>query len=209
MANQLEMAVVQAVLTLQRLGWSQRQIAEKMGIHRETVARYVHSPPGEAKPATNPISGCDGVGVAAENPIPGPESLCEPFRAVIEAKIQQGLTGQKIYQDLVEGHRFPARYSSVRRFLQRLGQGQSLPFRRLEVLPGEQAQVDFGTGAPILRPDGKRRRPYVFRVVLSFSPKAYSEVIYHQTTENRVSNKYHARNSRNRFVRRRFWPLPT
>ncbi|HNS22761.1 MAG TPA: helix-turn-helix domain-containing protein, partial [Sedimentisphaerales bacterium] len=70
MANQLKMAVVQAILTLRRLGWSQRQIAEKLGIHRETVARYVHAPPGEAKPATNPI--------------PGPESLCEPFRAVIE-----------------------------------------------------------------------------------------------------------------------------
>ncbi len=44
--------------------------------------------------------------------------------------------------------------------------------------------MDFGTGAPILRPDGKHRRPYVFRVVLSFSRKAYSEVVYHQTTED-------------------------
>jgi hypothetical protein len=54
-----------------------------------------------------------------------------------------------------------------------------IPFRRLEVLPGEQAQVDFGTGAAVLRPEGKRRRPHVFRVVLSFSRKAYSEVVYH------------------------------
>jgi transposase len=204
MANQLKMAVVQAILTLVRLGWSQRQIAKKLGIRRETVARYVHSPPGEAKPATNPIpgsepvpegglgakpasnpiSGSDGAGVAAENPISGPESLCEPFRAVIEEKLGQGLTGQRIYQDLVEGHGFGASYSSVRRFLQRLGQSRPLPFRRLEVLPGEEAQVDFGTGASILRPDGTRRRPYVFRVVLSFSRRAYSEVVYHQTTEN-------------------------
>jgi hypothetical protein len=84
----------------------------------------------------------------------------------------------------VAGHSFTASYSSVRRFLQRLDQSRPIPFRRLEVLPGEPAQVDFGTGAPILRPDGKRRRPHVFRVVLSFSRKAYSEVVYHQTTEN-------------------------
>lgn len=204
MANQLKMAVVQAILTLLRLGWSQRRIAQELGIDRETVARYVHSPPADSKPATNPIPGSEAVpetipcSKPASNPIPGsgsggiscrgracgPESLCEPFRAIIEEKIQQGLSGQRIHQDLVERHGFTASYSSVRRFLQRLGHNELIPFRRLEVLPGEQAQVDFGTGAPILRPDGKRRRPYVFRVVLSFSRKAYSEVVYHQTTEN-------------------------
>ena len=187
----------------QALGWSQRRIAEELGIDRETVARYVHSPPADSKPATNPIPGSEPVpeaipganqpatrspgprwpGRRVRSRIPGPESLCEPFRAVIEEKLPQGLTGQRIYQDLVEGHSFAASYSSVRRFLQHLDQSQPLPFRRLEVLPGEQAQVDFGTGAPILRPDGKRRRPHVFRVVLSFSRKAYSEVVYHQTTE--------------------------
>ena len=83
----------------------------------------------------------------------------------------------------LDGHGFTASYSSVRRFLQRLGHSEPIPFRRLEVLPGEQAQVDFGTGAPILRPEGKRRRPHVIRVVLSYSRKGYSEVVYHQTTE--------------------------
>ena len=184
MANQLKMAVVHAILTLAGLGWSHRRIAQVLGVDRETVARYVHLPPADSKPATNPIPGSEAAEPAAENPIPGPESLCEPFRAVIEAKVQRGLTGQRIYQDLVESHGFAASYSSMRRFLRRLGQSQPLPFRRLEVLPGEQAQVDFGAGAPILRADGKRRRPHVFRVVLSFSRKAYSEVVYHQTTEN-------------------------
>ena len=34
------------------------------------------------------------------------------------------------------------------------------PFRRLETLPGEEAQVNFGTGPPVIGPDGKRRRPW-------------------------------------------------
>ena len=129
MANQLKMAVVHSILTLKQLGWSHRQIAKKLGIDRETVARYVHSPPADSKPATNPIpgsepvpeviagakpasnpiSGCEAAGVAAPNPIPGPESLCEPFRVVIEEKLGQGLTGQRIYQDLVESHGFAAK----------------------------------------------------------------------------------------------------
>jgi transcriptional regulator with XRE-family HTH domain len=57
MANQLKMAVVNAIRTLTQVGWSQRRIAGVLGIDRETVARYVHAPPAEAKPATNPIPG--------------------------------------------------------------------------------------------------------------------------------------------------------
>jgi len=33
---------------------------------------------------------------------------------------------------------------------------------------------------------GRRRRPWVLRVVLSFSRKAYSEAVFQQTTENLI-----------------------
>jgi len=110
-------------------------------------------------------------------------SVCEPWRQVILDKLEAGLTAQRIYQDLVSEHGFTARYHSVRRFVRRLGQGRPLPFRRLECAPGEEAQVDFGTGIAILQPDGKRRRTHVFRIVLSHSRKGYSEAVYRQTTE--------------------------
>jgi len=45
-------------------------------------------------------------------------------------------------------------------------------------------QVDFGTGAPLVGADSKRRKTHVFRIVLSYSRKAYSEVVLRQTTEN-------------------------
>lgn len=54
--------------------------------------------------------------------------------------------------------------------------------QRLECAPGEEAQVDFGLGAPILV-DGRKRRSWVFRVVLSHSRKGYSEAVFQQTTE--------------------------
>ena len=53
----------------------------------------------------------------------------------------------------------------------------------MECAPGDEAQVDFGTGIPILMPDGKRRRTHVFRIVLSHSRKGYSEAVYRQTSE--------------------------
>ena len=119
---------------------------------------------------------------AAKAP-PGSASHCEPLRAIIEAKLALGLTAQRIYQDLVAEHGFTSRYHSVRRFVVRLREDRPLPFRRMECAPGEQAQVDFGTGAPIVLPDGRRRRTHVLRVVLSHSRKGYSEAVFRQTTD--------------------------
>jgi transposase len=110
-------------------------------------------------------------------------SLCEPWREVVSAKLQAGLTAQRVYQDLVSEHGFTGKYPSVRRFVRQLGHNQPLPFRRLECAPGAEAQVDFGSGAPVQLPNGKRRRTHVFRIVLSHSRKAYSEAVYRQTTE--------------------------
>ena len=103
---------------------------------------------------------------------------------LIQAKCDLGLSAQRIYQDLVAEHGFTGSYYSVRRFVRRLEQTHELPFRRIECDPGEEAQVDFGTGAPIVGPDGKRRKTHVFRIVLSHSRKGYSEAVYRQTTDD-------------------------
>jgi transposase len=119
----------------------------------------------------------------AESPAaPGRASACAAWRELILGKLDQGLSAQRVFQDLSAEHGFAGSYYSVCRFVRRLGATTPLPFRRLECGPGEEVQVDFGTGAPIVV-DGKRRRTHVFRMVLSHSRKAYSEVVYQQTTE--------------------------
>lgn len=40
-ANRLKMATVHSILTLRSRGWSYRRIARELGVHRETVKRYV------------------------------------------------------------------------------------------------------------------------------------------------------------------------
>ena len=90
---------------------------------------------------------------------------------------------QRIHQDLVAERQFEGSYYSVRRYVLRLSKRLALPFRRLEVEPGEEMQVDFGQGAWVLE-EGKRRRPHLFRVVLSRSRKGYGEAVWRQTTEN-------------------------
>ena len=114
----------------------------------------------------------------------GRKSECEPFRDLIVAKLDQQLTAQRIWQDLVADHNFTGKYDSVKRFVRRLGKSTPQPFRRMECGPGEEAQVDFGTGAKVILPNGKRKKTHVFRIVLSHSRKGYSESTFTQTTED-------------------------
>ena len=114
----------------------------------------------------------------------GRPSDCEPWREWIQDKCRLGLSAQRIYQDLVAERGVAGSYYSVRRFVRRLEHSLALPFRRIESEPGEEAQIDFGTGAWVIGPDGKRRRTHVLRVILSHSRKGYSEVVYRQTTED-------------------------
>ena len=162
MSNLLKVAMIDLIRSLHRQGLSQRQIASKLGINRETVARYLRQPGQAPKPAIAP-SGSVGADAQPKPAIapsgsPSPErgsrgachrgrrSDCEPWRDVISAKCDLGLSAQRIYQDLVCEHGFPARYHSVQRYVRRLGSSRALPFRRLECAPGEEAQVDYGSG---------------------------------------------------------------
>lgn len=198
--NQLKVDLQAAIVRLSGNGWSQRRIARELGIDRETVARYrrLAREGTEAKPAIPP-AGTGGISkpailppgdfgvrkpamVPAENRA-GRRSQCEPYRAAIEAALGQGLTAQRIYQDLVQAESFCGSYDAVKRFVRSLEASQSVPFRRIETEPGHEAQVDFGQGAWV-EEEGRRRRPHVLRLVLSYSRKGYTEVFWQQTTEN-------------------------
>src|SRR5262245_7172024 len=212
MANLLTMAISETIRTLHRRGWSQRRIADQLGVHRETVARHLRPPEPGPKPANAPTGsdpvagapkpaiappgpeGVDGTPDPADAPIgpgavppprgPGRLSGCEPWRGLITAMAGRGLSAQRIYQDLVADHGYAGSYYAVRRFVHRLEQAHELPFRRIECDPGDEAQVDFGIGAPVVGPDGRRRKTHVLRVVLSHSRKGYSEVVARQTTDD-------------------------
>ncbi len=115
----------------------------------------------------------------------GRQSNAEPWREFILAGHAQGLSAKRIHQDLVADRGATGTsYDSVRRLLKRLGAVRPLPMRRMECEAGQEAQVDFGTGARIKTPEGKRRKTHVLRVVLSHSRKAYSEACFRQTAED-------------------------
>lgn len=193
MANELKMADQTAIIGLWNRGWSQRRIARETGIHRETVGRYVRLARVVPKPAVS-TPGSEASGGLNEgqpsDPKPaistagsGRRSWCEPHRQIIQEKLTEGLSAQRIWQDLAADG-FEGSYQSVKRFCRRMKAGTALPMRRIECEPGAEAQVDFGTGAPVITPEGKRCKTHVLRIILSHSRKGYSEAVYRQTADD-------------------------
>jgi len=183
MSNVLKVSLQTTIYSLTERGWSQRRIASELGINRETVGRYLRlgnraiaiagSEDGsDRKPAIS-ITGISA----------GRRSHCEPLTEVIAAKVEVGLSARRIYQDLVEQNGFSESYQSVQRFVRKLKAAQPQRVWRVEAQPGEEVQVDFGLGAPIYDEVDRSRRSWVFRMVLSYSRKAYSEAVLRQDTE--------------------------
>lgn len=168
--NILSVTQHQTIHTLSARGWSARRIAREIGIHRTTVSRYLRN--GGPKPTNTPHGSR-----AAKT------SSCEAHRPQIEASLAAGLSGRRIYQDLKSEAGFRGSYDSVKRFIRLRCQANELPFRRMECAAGEEIQVDFGQGAWVIEPDGRKRRPHLFRAVLSHSRKGYAEVVWDQCTE--------------------------
>jgi hypothetical protein len=187
--NQLKVELKQAMAVLAGKGWSKRRVARELGMDRGSVRRYW--PTSTSKPAIS-TSGSDDdpspkpptistAGVSEVEPSkpaisiagsfnalkPGRPSRCAEFKEQIQKGCDNGLSAQRIYQDLVLEQQFKGSYQSVKRFVRVLESGSPLPFRRMECAAGDEAQIDFGQGAWITdEATGKRRRPHLFRLVL-------------------------------------------
>ena len=189
----------QQVIALGRLGWSLRRIQRATRIRRETAATYLKAvgipvrPPGgwgrgQAKPAIEVSTDSEsGLGPLDSDTRPGPSpsaSACEPYREFIEAGLAKGRNAMAIWQDLVDGHAFSEKYASVKRFVRKL-RGSSTSEARvvIETAPGEEAQVDYGTG-PMVRDaqTGKYRRTRLFVLTLGYSRKAVRFLVFRSSS---------------------------
>jgi len=101
-------------------------------------------------------------------------SFCEPFRDAIELSLSRDRNAVAIWQDLVSESGFRGGYQTVKRFVRKLRGNQPLqPRAVILTAPGEEAQVDYGTGPMIRDPQsGKYRRTRLFVLTLGYSRKA-------------------------------------
>lgn len=146
---------------LQRKGLSQRQIAKKLGISRNTVKKYIESQ-----------------GYAEERKYQQRKSLLDSFNGNIAFWLNEDLeyTATWIYDRLCNMG-FTGSYEIVKRKVQKIkAEHQRIAYMRFETEPGFQAQVDFGA-FQVENADGSIRTLYLFFMILGYSRKIYGELI--------------------------------
>src|ERR1041385_5257271 len=90
-----------------------------------------------------------------------------------------------IWQELVTAHGFSGGYQTVQRFVRKL-RGVSGPeaVGIIETGPGEECQVDYGTGPLVRDPQsGKYRRTRLFVMTLGYSRKAVRLLVFRSSTQ--------------------------
>src|SRR2546422_2451629 len=120
MANTLHVNEKEAILTLAKQGWAIRRIARELKLHRHTVRHYIEESKGASKCTTVSTADSDPKCTISTAGKTGRKSLCDSLGKVIEEKAAQGLTAQRIYQDLKLEVQFAGSYESVKRFVRRL-----------------------------------------------------------------------------------------
>ena len=196
-----------SIITLLTNGVSQREIGRKVRVDRKTIRKYARmADKNKEAQTTADISKSPGVATGSgesldQNPPPRPpafeapstrdepmpahaRSACEEHRPWIEEQVRLGRNAVSIYQDLVELYAFEHRYNSVKRFCRALRQKNPGRYDRLEFPPGEEAQVDYGLGAPTRLP-GKTtyRRPRLFVMTLKYSRRCFRKVVWKSSKE--------------------------
>ena len=176
-----------AIRTLLDAGKAQREIERVLGVDRKTIRRIEREAKSPGVATGNDAGKADESGGGSDqNPPPRPPapkppatpSACEIHREWIEGQVTLGRNAMSIYQDLEENFGFTHRYNSVKRFVARLKAREPERFDVLDALPGEEAQVDFGLGAPTRLTNGKYRKPYLFVMTLKYSGKSFRKVVW-------------------------------
>lgn len=198
--NVLKPHLKNTVLTLLLKHVSQHEIARKTGIDRKTIRHYAHGM--ASREDSNSPTATGSPDPARQIPPPRPpashgaesgtprtlprhaRSACESHREWIEAQVRLGRNAMAIYQELVDRFGFTSRYNSVKRFCRHLKQREPKQFDRLEFLPGEEAQVDYGEGAPTRHPtSGTYRKPRLFVMTLRYSRRSFRKVVWKSSSE--------------------------
>jgi transposase len=112
-----------------------------------------------------------------------PRSAAASHHDTILEKLNDGLSYQRIWQDLVEEYGYGHSYESVKRYAREVE-----PEKRVvgvfHSAPGEEGQIDFFRGAPTLHGEtGRWQRPWVFRLTLCCSRHGYEEAAWDQKLE--------------------------
>jgi transposase len=147
---------------LHRKGVSQRKIAKKLGISRNTVKKYVEAPEF----------------AGSRWKVRKRKSLLDPYSDNIKTWLEEDLDYTAVWvYDRLKTMGFDGSYEIVKRRVGKIkSERQKIAYMRFETEPGYQGQVDFGE-FQFERADGSVKKLYLFSMILGYSRKIYAELI--------------------------------
>ena len=141
-------------------GCSTRESAQRLGLARNTVRKYLNTPEAVLPKPRKPR-----------------RSKLDPYRDYIELRLSEGLENCVVLQRELEGLGYQGGYSLLKKHVSpRRRRSQVQATVRFETEPGEQAQGDWGSFT-YLDEKGRRRRVWAFVMVLSWSRAIYVEFV--------------------------------
>jgi transposase len=192
-APRTDMHRPQELVRLYRMGVGvrERTRALRMGTHTEAQYRRIFEAAGllEGEPEAVPELAALRAAVDAALPAPAPRvpvSSAEPWMAEIEAALKRGAGPTAIWDRLRRlDPEFNVSVSAVKRVARRLA--RQSPVRAEDVViavetePGAVAQVDFGYAGWFFDPGtGRRRKAWVFAMVLGYSRHMFARLVWDQ-----------------------------
>lgn len=171
----ISMEVFMDIFGLRRQGFSFRYIAKKLGIHRNTVRRYLD----EGSPPQYRLKERRG-------------SVLDPFKEVIEGFLDEDNYRATWIFDRIRNMGYRGSYDTLKRYVHRIKERMSnLAYIRFETEPGHQAQVDWGD-FKIQEPLGTTSMVHAFVMLLGYSRAMFVEFVDRCTLETFMDCHIHA-----------------
>ena len=187
---------IHEIVRLKRAGQNNTEIGRALDCSRKTVREHVKWAAENGLLEGEALSVDELHRLLAEvkprTPPPRQESSVAKYTEEIRKLRKGSVEMAAICQRLEEKHKVPISYEAVRRLVRRMEPPEPDAFTRVEVDPGDEAQIDFGYAGLTLDETGRKRKTWVFVMTLSHSRHQYAELVYNQTVETWLACHVHA-----------------
>ena len=163
------------IISLHRQGLSLRAIAKKLGIHRNTVKKYIT---GKRFPQYRKNK--------------RQKSILDPYYQIIDDFLaEDDYQATWIYEKLKKLE-YSGSYETVKDYVRKVKEHRSrLAYARFETEPGIQAQVDWGD-FKVENPDNSNSTKFMFLMILGYSRAMYIEFVDNCNLETFMDCHIHA-----------------
>jgi len=158
---------VMDIVALHRQGHSMRFIAKKLGLHRNTVKKFIL---GKRLPEYR----------SSERRA----SILAPFARIVQDWLDQDTYRASWIFERLKQIGYEGSYETVKKFVRPFKEQQArVAYARFETIPGLQAQVDWAD-FQITEPNGTTSTVYLFILVLGYCRAIYAEFVRRCTLES-------------------------